>query len=104
MPKNIRINSTDCRIMKIPNKTELQQIVINHSSDINFKDFMILYKTCTAEPYCFLVKDTNLQAENHLRFTYNLLESIIHSLYLAKENTNAILTNSENSKTSDPLT
>ena len=26
--------------MKIPNKRELQQIVYNHSSDIDFKDFM----------------------------------------------------------------
>ena len=31
--------------MKIPNKQELQQIVFNHSSDIDFQDFMDLYKT-----------------------------------------------------------
>ena len=29
--------------MKIPNKTELQQIAFNHSLDIDFKDFMSLY-------------------------------------------------------------
>ena len=42
-------------IMKIPSKLELQQIALNHSSDIDFKDFMNLYKKCTAKPYYFLV-------------------------------------------------
>ena len=45
--------------MKIPNKGELQQTVNNHSSDIDFKDFMNLYKKCTAEPSSFLVIDPN---------------------------------------------
>ena len=44
--------------MKIPNKRELQQIASNHSSDIDFKDFMKLYKDYTREPYSFLVRDT----------------------------------------------
>ena len=35
--KNIRLNSMHSCFMKIPNKRELQQIVFNHSSDINFK-------------------------------------------------------------------
>ena len=43
--------------MKIPNKRELQQIEINHSSDVDFKDFMKIYKKYTAEPYYFLVDD-----------------------------------------------
>ena len=30
--------------MKIPNKREIQQIAFNHSSDIDFKEFMNLYK------------------------------------------------------------
>ena len=30
--------------MKIPNKPELQQIALNYSSDIDFRDFMNLYK------------------------------------------------------------
>ena len=46
--------------MKIPNKKKLQQIAINNSSDINFKDFMKTYKKCTAEKYSFLVNDTTL--------------------------------------------
>ena len=53
LPKNIRLNSTHCFIMKIPNKQELQQIAFNHSSDIDFKGFMNRYKKCTAKPYFF---------------------------------------------------
>ena len=37
--------------MKIPNKRELQQIAFNHSSDIDFQDFMNVYKKCTAKPF-----------------------------------------------------
>ena len=44
MPKNIRLNSSHYSIMKTPNKQELQNIAINHLSDIDFKDFMNLYK------------------------------------------------------------
>ena len=47
-------------IMKIPNKRELQQIALNHSSDIDFKDFIKIYKKCTAEPNSFLVTDAAL--------------------------------------------
>ena len=46
--------------MKIPNKRELQQISLNHSSDIDFKDFIKIYKKYTAEPYSFLVNDATL--------------------------------------------
>ena len=46
-----RLNSTHFFIMKLPNKRELQQIALNHSSDIDFKDFIKIYKKCTAEPY-----------------------------------------------------
>ena len=40
VPKDVRLNSTHFSIMKIPNKRELQQIVQNHLSDIDFKDFI----------------------------------------------------------------
>ena len=43
-PKNIKLNSTHCFIIKVPNRRELQQIAFNLSSDIDFKDFMNLYK------------------------------------------------------------
>ena len=41
--------------MKIPNKQEPQQIALNHSLDIEFKDFMNLYKNETAKRHSFLV-------------------------------------------------
>ena len=62
--------------MKIPNKQELQQLIYNHSSDIDFKEFVNLYKKCTANPYSFLVIDTILASNNPLRFRNNLLERI----------------------------
>ena len=39
VPKDVRLNSAHFFIMKSPNKRELQQITLNHSSDIDFKDF-----------------------------------------------------------------
>ena len=53
VPKDVRLNSTHFFIMKIPNKRELQQIALNHSSDIDFKGFMKIFKKYTAEPYSF---------------------------------------------------
>ena len=44
VPKDVSLNSTHFFIMKIPNKRELQQLALNHSSDIDFKDFMKIYK------------------------------------------------------------
>ena len=51
VPKNVRLNTSHHFIAKIPNKTQLQQIATNHSSDINTIDFANIYKKCTAEPY-----------------------------------------------------
>ena len=44
VPKEVRLNSTHFFIMKIPNKSELQHIALNHSSGIDFKDIMKIYK------------------------------------------------------------
>ena len=52
-PKDARLNSTYLFIMKISKKRELQQITLNRSSDIGFKDFKKIYKKSTAEPYFF---------------------------------------------------
>ena len=57
VPKTTRLNATHYFIMKTPNKRERQQIASNHSSDIDFKDFMKLYKDHTKEPHPFLVND-----------------------------------------------
>ena len=74
MPKDVRLNSTNFFYHKIPNKRELQQTVMNHSSDIDFKDFMKIYKKCTVEPYSFLVHDSTLASDNPLRFRKNLIK------------------------------
>ena len=42
--------------MKISSKKELQQIVFN----IDFKDFMIVYKKCATKPHSFLVINMNI--------------------------------------------
>ena len=47
--KDVRLNTTHFFIMKIPNKSELQQISINHSSEIDLKDFVRIYKKCNDE-------------------------------------------------------
>ena len=60
--------------MKIPNKRELQKIALNHSSDIDFKDFIKIHKTFTAGPYSFLVNDTTLPSDNSLSFRKNLFK------------------------------
>ena len=74
VPKDVRLNSTHFFIMKIPNKRELQQIALNHSSDIDFKDFIKIYKKCNTEQSSFLVKDTNLPSDDPLRDRKNLLK------------------------------
>ena len=72
--KDVRLNSIHFFIMKIPNERELHQITLNHSSDIDFKDFIKTYKKCTAEPYSLLVNDTTLPSDNPLRLRKNLLK------------------------------
>ena len=67
VPKDVRLNSTHFFIVKIPNKRELQQITLNHSSDINSKGFIKIYKKYTARPYSFLVNDATLASDNPLK-------------------------------------
>ena len=54
VPKDVRLNSTHYLIMKINNKRELQNIAINHSADIDYEDFINIYRECTKEPYSYL--------------------------------------------------
>ena len=65
-------------MMKILNKQELPQIEFNHSSDIEFKDFMNLYKKCTAKPYSLtiFVTDATFALDNLSHFRKNILERI----------------------------
>ena len=70
--KDVRLNTTHFFVMKISNKRELQQIAMSHSSDIDMKDFIKIYKKCTDKPYSFLANDTTLASDDPLRFRKNL--------------------------------
>ena len=59
--------------MEIPNKRELQQISLNHSSDIDFKDFIKIYKKCTTEPYSLFIY--HIQKES-FKIIYNKIMTI----------------------------
>ena len=62
-------------IMKINNKRELQNIAITHSADIDYQDFIKIYRECAKEPYNFLTIDTTLPDSDPLRFRKNLFDS-----------------------------
>ena len=80
-PKDVRLNTSLFFIAKIPNKRELQQITINHSSNINTKDFANIYIKRIDEPYSFLDNDTTLESNNPLRFRKNLFNIYVKNHY-----------------------
>ena len=57
VPKDVRLNCTHYIFFKL-NKRELQNIAINHTADIDYKDFIKIYRVCTKEPFNFLTIDT----------------------------------------------
>ena len=61
--------------MKIKNKTELQNIAIKHSGDIDYQDFKKIHRECTKEHFNFLTIDNTLPASDPLRFRKNLFDS-----------------------------
>ena len=75
VPKDVRLNSTHYLIMKINNTKELQNIAINHSGDIDYQDFIKIYRECIKEPFNFLAIDTTLPASNLLRFKNKFFDS-----------------------------
>ena len=75
VPKDVRLNSTHYLIMKLNNTKELQNIATNHSADIDYKDFVKIYRECTRRLYSFLTIDTTLPASDPLRFMKNLFQS-----------------------------
>ena len=61
--------------MEIHKKRELQEIVINNSADIDYKDFLKIYRNCKKKPCYFLTNDTTLPAYNPMRFRKNFSDS-----------------------------
>ena len=53
VPEDVRLNTTHFFITKILIKRELQQVAINHSSDISTENFVNIYRKCASEPYSF---------------------------------------------------
>ena len=76
VPKDARLNSTHYLIMKINNKRELQNVAISHFADIDYHDFIKIYRECTKESYNFLTIDTTLAASDPLRFRKKLFDSL----------------------------
>ena len=74
VPKDVRLNLTHYLIMNINSKRELQNIAINHFSDIDYKDLIKIYRECSRKP--FLTIDTVLSASNPLRFRKKLFDSL----------------------------
>ena len=62
--------------MKINNTRKLQNIAINHSTDIDYQDFTKNYREFTKEPYNFLTINTKLPASDPLRFRKNLFDPL----------------------------
>ena len=58
VPKDVRLNCTYYILFKLNNKRELQNIAINHSANIDYKDFIKIHRHCTGEPFNYLTIDT----------------------------------------------
>ena len=72
VPKEARLNSTHYLIMKINNRKDLQQIAIDHSADIDYKDFLKIYRNCTKEPYSLFTIDVHNPT---IKIRKNILDS-----------------------------
>ena len=72
VPKDVRLNSTHFLIMTILNKREIQQMALNHSSDIEFKDFIKIYENVLLDHILFWLM-IQLPSDNSLRSRKNLL-------------------------------
>ena len=70
-PKDARLNSTHYVIMKIQSKKKLQNIAQENSGDIDFKDFLKIYKDYTSEPYSCMIIDTTVPSGHPMRFRKN---------------------------------
>ena len=77
VPKEVRLNLTHYLIMKINNQKELQNIAINHTTNIDYQEFIKIYRECMREPFNFLAIDTKLLACDPLKFRKNLFDSYV---------------------------
>ena len=71
VPKDVRLNCTHYIIFKLNNKRELQNIAINHSADIDYKDVVNIYRNCAKEPYNFMTIDTTQPVDKRFKKNFN---------------------------------
>ena len=71
VPKDVILNCTHYIIFKLNNKRELQNIAINHSADIDYKDFVKIHRDCTKESYHFLTIDTAHPIDKRFKMNFN---------------------------------
>ena len=70
-PKDARLNSTHCILMKIGNKKDLKTIAEENSGHLDFKDFLKIYNYCTKESYSFMMVDTRSTARVTFKKNFN---------------------------------
>ena len=74
VPKDARLNCTHYIVFKLNNKRDLQNMAINHSSDIDYKEIVKIYRNSKKEPYNFLTIDTTQPVDK--RFRKNFSDSL----------------------------
>ena len=71
VPKDVRLNCTHCITFKLNNKRKLQNIAINHCAELDYKDFVKIYRDCSKEPYNFLTIDTTKSVDKRFKKNFN---------------------------------
>ena len=71
VPRNVRLNCTHYIIFKLNSRRELQNVAINHSDDIDYKDFVKIHRDFTKEPYNFLTNDTTQPVDKRFKKNFN---------------------------------
>ena len=94
VPKDVRLNFTHFFIVEIPNKRELQQIVLNHSSGISSKDFIKIYKKTFLTYNKIMIIDDQIRDEK-LQYDINRKAAKISALSSGKINKYGYLTGTE---------
>ena len=68
---DVRLNCIHYVAFKINKKKELQNIAINHSSDIDYKGFVKIYRNCTKEPYSFYTINTKVPVDKRFKKNFS---------------------------------
>ena len=74
VPKDVRLNCTHYILFKLNNRRELQNISVNHSADIDYRDFIKIYRVCTKEPFNCLTIDTTTKDNKFIKNFEEILQ------------------------------